>query len=182
MSEIQDAELLKLCRSKESQRHGFYLLMKQYQEQVYWLVRRMVIDHEDANDLVQNTFIKVYRNLDDFREDSRLFTWIYKIAVNETMTFLNNRKRHMLFSIDHYSKELAASLTDSRYFNGDEIQERFQKAILRLPDKQRLVFNMKYFQEMKYEDMSEVLHTSVGALKASFHLAVRKIEKYMVDN
>jgi RNA polymerase sigma-70 factor (ECF subfamily) len=142
----------------------------------------MVFDHDDANDLVQETFIKVWKNLDQFRADSKLYTWIYRIATNETLSFINKKKRKFLFPIVDYTKQLAKNLEDDNYFTGDEIQKKLHNAILTLPAKQRLVFNMKYFDELKYEEISEVLGTSVGALKASYHIAVKKIEQYVKDN
>lgn len=137
----------------------------------------MVINHEDADDLVQDTFLKVWKNLDGFRADSELFTWIYRIATNETLTFLKKKKRQFLLSFSDYEHKLQQNLTDDNFFSGDEIQLKLQKAILKLPEKQRLVFQMRYFETIKYEEMSDILGTSVGALKASYHIAVKKIEK-----
>jgi len=139
----------------------------------------MVLDHEDADDLVQDTFVKVWRNLRKFREESTLYTWIYKIATNETLSFLQKKKLKYVLRTGNLENQLATQIKDDSYFDGDEIQLKLQKAILTLPEKQRLVFNMKYFEDMKYEDMSEVLGTSVGALKASHHLAVKKIENFL---
>jgi len=142
----------------------------------------MVINHDDANDVVQDTFIKVWKNLKGFRSDSNLYTWIYRIATNEALTFLQKKKRKYLFVSIDYNSKLAKNLADDNFYNGDEIQLRLQKALLKLPDKQRLVFNMKYYDEMKYDEISNILGTSVGALKASYHLAVKKIEKFIVNN
>ena len=142
----------------------------------------MVHDHDDSNDLVQDTFVKVWKNLKNFRADSKLYTWIYKIATNEALTFLKKKKRKYLLPIIDYENILSQKLQNDNFFSGDEIQLKLQKAILTLPKKQRLVFNMKYFDEMKYDDMSEVLGTSVGALKASFHIAVKKIENYIKED
>jgi RNA polymerase sigma-70 factor (ECF subfamily) len=168
-----------MFHNPESRNYGFNLLIRQYQQQVYWLIRRMVIDHDDTDDLVQETFIKVWKNLDSFRSDAKLYTWIFRIATNEALSFLNKKKRKMMIPLIHYDRVLAEKLTDGHDFTGDEIQKKLYKAMLTLPEKQRLVFQMKYFDEMKYEEMSEVLSTSVGALKASFHFAVKKIEEFI---
>jgi RNA polymerase sigma-70 factor (ECF subfamily) len=177
-----DEELLKICRKPETANYGFNLLVRKYQEKVYWLIRRIVIRHEDADDLVQETFVKVWKNLDKFKGDSKLFTWIYRIATNEALALLKSRKRKFLLPIVDYENQLAQNLQDDSFFDGDEIQLKLQKAILKLPVKQRLVFNMKYFEEMKYKDMSTILGTSVGALKASYHIAVKKIEESVLGN
>ncbi len=140
----------------------------------------MVIDHDDADDLVQDVFIKVWKNLAGFRSDSQLYTWMYRIASNECITFLNKKKQRNNVSIEDDTYNLADTLADSSYFNGDAAQKKLQNAIITLPEKQRLVFNMKYYDDMKYEEMSQVLGTSVGALKASFHLAVKKIEAILL--
>ncbi len=137
----------------------------------------MVIDHDDADDLVQEIFIKVWKNLDKFREDARLYTWIYRIATNECLNFLNKKKKRFFLPIHDVSAELSNKLDSSSHISGDEIQLKLQKALLKLPDKQRLVFNMKYFDEMKFSEIAEITETSVGALKASYHLAVKKIEE-----
>ncbi|MBC8486522.1 MAG: sigma-70 family RNA polymerase sigma factor [Bacteroidetes bacterium] len=171
-----------MCRNPESGNYGFNLLVRKYQKQVYWHIRRMVIEHNDTDDLVQDTFIKVWKNLKNFRSDSKLYTWIYRIATNEALTFLKSKKRKFFIPIVDYENHLSQSIEDDNYFSGDEIQMKLQKAILTLPEKQRLVFNMKYFNEMKYDDMSEVLGTSVGALKASFHIAAKKIESFVKEN
>lgn len=176
---IEDSEILHLCRNEASKNHGFNILVKKYQEKLYWHVRKLVIDHDDADDVLQNTFIKVWHAMDSFREDSKLFTWIYRIATNEALGHLNKKKRHSLLSFNDVENSLSNKLESDNYFSGDEIQLKLQKAILELPEKQRIVFNMKYFDEMKYEDMAEILETSVGALKASYHHAVKKIEKYL---
>jgi RNA polymerase sigma-70 factor (ECF subfamily) len=158
------------------------MLVRKYQKQVYWTVRRIVIDHDDANDVVQNSFIKIWKSLDNFREDSKLFTWIYRIATNESITFLKQKRTKFFIPFVDIEKQLSNSLESDSYFKGDEIQLKLQKAILTLPEKQRLVFNMKYFDELKYEDMSEILGTSVGALKASYHIAVKKIEDFLINH
>jgi len=179
LEDQSDKKLLETCMNPESENYGFSLLIRKYQKQVYWHIRRMVINHDDADDLVQETFVKVWRNLKKFREESTLYTWIYKIATNETLSFLQKEKLKLMFRSKNLESHLADELTDDNYFKGDEIQLKLQKAILSLPEKQRLVFNLKYYEEMKYEDMSQVLGTSVGALKASHHIAVKKIENFL---
>lgn len=176
---MEDKALLEKIRDPDTFNYGFNLLVRAYQQRVYWHVRKMVIDHEDADDITQEIFIKVYKNSKSFREDSQLYTWIYRIATNECLSFLQKKKRRFFLPIGDVTKELSAKLSDSPHISGDEIQLKLQKAILTLPDKQRVVFNMKYFDELTYEDMSEITNTSVGALKASFHHAVKKIEEYL---
>jgi len=177
-----DKEILEMILVKESCNYGFNLLVRKYQKQIYWHVRRIVIDHDDSDDVVQNTFIKIWKNINKFREESKLFTWIYRIATNEALNFLKRKRQKLFIPLVNVEERLSNSLSDDTYFNGDEIQLKLQKAILQLPEKQRLVFNMKYYDEIKYEDMSEILNTSVGALKASYHIAVKKIEKIITEN
>lgn len=174
-----DKEILEKFAQSNTKNEAFSMLLKKYQEKLYWHIRRMVIDHDDADDLIQEVFIKVWRSLENFRSDSQLYTWLYRIATNECITFLNKKKQKNNVSLDDVDGSLADTLGSSDQFTGDQIQRKLQEAILTLPDKQRLVFNMKYFEEMKYDDMSEVLGTSVGALKASYHLAVKKIEAFI---
>ncbi len=176
---MSDAELLEKVANPETRNFGFNLLVRKYQQKVYWLVRKMVIDHDDADDITQETFIKVWQALPNFRGDSQVYTWIYRIATNECLSFLSKKKRRFFLPIGDLENELSAKLDENPELTGDEIQAKLQKAILTLPDKQRLVFNLKYFDEMKYEDMAEVTGTSVGALKASYHLAVKKIEVFL---
>lgn len=176
---LEDKELLLKIRNPDSRNYGFNMLVRTYQQRVYWHVRKMVIDHDDADDLTQEIFIKIHKYIDTFREDSQLFTWIYRIATNECLSFLNKKKRKFFLPIEDVTQQLIAKVDNDPDLNGDEIQKRLQKAILQLPDKQRLVFNMKYFDDMPYEQMAEVTKTSVGALKASFHHAVKKIEEYL---
>ena len=171
--------ILEKIRNEETRNYGFNLLVREYQERVYWHVRKMVIDHDDADDLVQEIFVKVWKNLPSFREDSKLFTWIYRIATNECLTFLKKKKRKYLIPISDVSKELNEKLDEDVQVSGDEVQHKLQKALLKLPDKQRMVFNMKYYDEMKFSDISEITGTSVGALKASYHHAVKKIEEFI---
>ena len=182
MSDYTDSELLEKFRNEETRHYGFNLLVRKYQQRVYWHIRRIVIDHDDSDDVVQNTFIKVWKNLDSFREDSQFYTWLYRIATNESLSFLKQKRTKFFIPIGDVEHELSNHLGHDSLFSADKIQMKLQKAILTLPEKQRVVFNMKYFEEMKYEEISEVLGTSVGALKASFHHAVKKIEKFVTEN
>ncbi len=182
MSEYTDKELLELYRNGANPNYAFNLLVKKYQESVYWHIRRMVLNHEDANDIVQDVFVKAWKGLNSFREDSKFYTWLYRIATNESITFLNKKKRKHWLSLNSVEHKLEENLEDDNFFSGEEIQRKLQKAILKLPGKQRAVFNMKYFDEMKYDDISSVMGTSVGALKASYHHAVKKIESYLKED
>ena len=178
---MEDKELLAKIRNPETRSYGFNLLVREYQKRVYWHVRKMVIDHDDADDVTQEVFIKIHRHIDRFREDAQLFTWIYRIATNECLSFLQRKKRRFFLPIGDVEGELTAKLDHSAALSGDEIQLKLQKALLRLPDKQRMVFNMKYFDDMPYEQISEITDTSVGALKASYHHAVKKIEDFLSE-
>jgi RNA polymerase sigma factor (sigma-70 family) len=182
VTDYSDKELIGLFRKTESRDLAFNLIVRKYQEKLYWHIRKLLIDHSDTDDTLQNTFIKVWTGLDNFREDSSLYTWLYRIATNEALSFLNNKKRRFLLPLVDVEKHLSNSLKNDEYFNGDELQLKLQKALLTLPEKQRVVFNLKYFDEMKYEEMAEILETSVGALKASYHHAVKKIEKYILEH
>lgn len=177
---MEDRDLLDKIRNPETRNYGFNLLVRKYQQRMYWVIRKMVIDHDDADDITQDVFVKVHRSIHHFREDAQLFTWIYRIATNECLSFLQKKKRRFFLPLEDVSRELSQQLDSSSHVVGDEIQKKLQKALLQLPDKQRLVFNMKYFEEMPYEIMSEVTGTSVGALKASYHHAVKKIEEYLL--
>ena len=176
---LEDQHILEKFKHPDSRRYAFNLLVRKYQERVYYLVRKMVIDHEDADDLVQETFIRVWNNLDKFQGDAQLFTWIYRIATNECLRFLKKKRRRFFVPIGDIAHELAQKVETSPWIDGDEIQKKLQKALLGLPDKQRLVFNLRYFEAMKYEAIADVTGTSVGALKASYHLAVKKVEAYL---
>jgi RNA polymerase sigma factor (sigma-70 family) len=173
----RDNELLSLFRSEENRNYAFNQIILDYQERLYWHIRRIVIIHEDADDVLQNTFLRAWTGLDGFREASQLYTWLYRIATNEALSFLKKKKNRFFISTTEIENSLLSSLKEDDYFDGDEIQIKLQKAILSLPDKQRIVFNMKYYNEMKYKEMADILGTSVGALKASYHHAVKKIEK-----
>lgn len=164
---------------KENLRAGaFSAIVEEHSESIYWHIRRMVLEHEDANDIVQNTFIKAWMNIDSFQGKSKISTWLYRIAINETLTFLN-RNKGTLVSLDSPEGAIADQLESDTYFSGSKADAMLQEAITRLPEKQRLVFNLKYYDEMKYEEMSQLLDTSVGALKASYYIAVKKIEEYL---
>lgn len=179
MNPYSEPEVLALLQSERTQRKGFEMIVSQYSEQLYWQIRRMVLSHDDANDLLQNTFIKAWLNIDHFRAEAKLSTWLYRIAVNECITFLNKQRTINTVPIDTPEAAMIDKLEGDAYFSGDEAQLILQKALLTLPEKQRMVFNLKYFQEMKYEEMSDIFGTSVGALKASYHHAVKKIELYL---
>jgi RNA polymerase sigma-70 factor (ECF subfamily) len=161
---------------------GFRLLVETYTQKLYWHIRRLVILHEDADDALQNTFINAWKSIGNFRSESSVYTWLYTIATNEALALIKKRKRNATVSIDDLSSYFATSREGSTWFDGDEAQMKLQNAILKLPEKQRIVFNLKYFDEMTYEDMSKVLKTSEGALKASYHHAVKKIEKIIIND
>ncbi len=180
--EKNDRNLITSLKHEKTRDHAFSQLVNQYQERLYWHIRKILLNHDDTDDVLQNTFIKVWKNIENFREESLLFTWLYRIATNEAITFLNSKKRRNLMPLNDVSDYLMENLESDPYFNGDELQLKLQKAILQLPEKQRIVFNMKYFDEIKYEEMSKILDTSVGALKASFHHAAKKVEEYIKNN
>lgn len=179
---MEDHELLIKIRNPETRSYGFNLLVRAYQQRVYWLVRKMLIDHDDADDVTQEVFIKVHKAIDKFREDAQLYTWIYRIATNECLSFLNKKKRRFFLPLEDVNKELSNKIDASPNLDGDEIQRKLQKALLTLPDKQRLVFNMKYFDDMTYEEIAVITETSVGALKASYHHATKKIENFLTTD
>ncbi|MEL7020118.1 MAG: sigma-70 family RNA polymerase sigma factor [Bacteroidota bacterium] len=177
-----DEEILNLIRRADTQQRGFRLLIQTYQERLYWHIRRMVTQHEDANDVVQNCLIKVYRSIDKFKGDSKLYTWLYRIATNEAITFLNKKKRVSVASIDdEQAATPAQQLQADVYFDGNEAQRQLQLAIQQLPKKQRAVFNLRYFDEMTYADIAAITGTSVGGLKASYHHAVKKVEAFILN-
>lgn len=175
---LSDTELVEMLREPRTRREGFAVLVKQYSEKLYWKVRRIVLSHEDANDVLQNVFIKVWNNLQNFQGKSSLSTWLYRIAINESLDFLRKQKQTDMVSSDE-DLSVSSRLMSDEYFDGDEVQARLQEAVARLPEVQRMVFNLKYFEEMKYSEMSQILNTSEGALKASYHLAVKKITEYL---
>jgi len=178
MNEYSDDELLERFRDESSRYEAFSAMVARYRERLYWHIRKMVIVHEDADDVLQNTFVNAWKGLVTFRGEAKLYTWLYRIATNEAITFLNQKRSRQMMPLEDAEYMLSQSLHHDAYFSGDELQLQLQKAILTLPDKQRLVFNMKYFDEMPYENMSEILGTSVGALKASYHHAVKKIKDW----
>ena len=178
----EEKDFIKELIDPSTQNTAFQKLLREYQKPLYQIIRNIVIDHDDAHDVLQNTFIKVFQNLKNFKGDCKLFSWMYRIATNEAITFINNKaKRSKLTSTELQSK-LVDNLQSDVYFEGDEIQLKLQKALVLLPEKQQLVFKMKYFEELKYEEISEILGTSVGALKASYFHAVKKIEEYLNSN
>lgn len=175
--DINDEERLQqLLRDSSQRREAFEQVVKLFSSQLYWQIRRMVISHDDANDLLQNTFMKAWSNLNLFRGDSKISTWLYRIAMNECLSFL--QRQHTTTTLDDPDASIINELQSDRYFDGDETELLLQQALNTLPEKQRLVFNLKYYQEMKYEEMSQILDTSVGALKASYHFAIQKITAF----
>lgn len=182
MTGKSDKELLSLYRDKESRNYAFDQIILKYQKRLYWHIRKIVISHEDANDVIQDTFIKIWKGLDNFHEASQLYTWLYRIATNEALSFIKRKKKKFFLPIVEIESQLKNSLESDPWFSGSDIQRKLQQAILSLPEKQRIVFNMKYFDEMKYAEMADILETSVGALKASYHHAVKKIEKYLSED
>ncbi|SHM91306.1 RNA polymerase sigma-70 factor, ECF subfamily [Cyclobacterium lianum] len=179
MVPLIDVKLLEMISDPLTRDRGFRLLVETYQKRVYGMVRKMVIVHDDANDVVQNTFIKAFKNIHKFNHKSTLFTWIYRIAVNESLNFLEKKKRRNFFSMEDHHELMQAHIEESPLVDGNEIQKQLQKAILTLPEKQRLVFNLRYFEDLSYEDISAMTDTSVGSLKASYHHAVKKIEEIL---
>lgn len=182
MIEQDDKELLQLFAQETSREKAFTSIIKKYQEKLYWHIRRMVVQHEDANDVLQNMFIKVWKNLDNFRKDSQLYTWLYRIATNESLTFLEQQKKRSAISLSDEDSQMGNKLKADKFFDGNKLEWKLQLAIQRLPEKQKAVFNLRYFDEMPYEEMSRVLGTSEGALKASYHHAVKKIEDYILNH
>jgi RNA polymerase sigma-70 factor (ECF subfamily) len=181
---FNETEILKDLRNEDPllQRKAFEQIVNFFSEKLYWQIRKMVLSHDDANDLLQNTFIKAWMSIDLFRGESKLSTWLYKIAVNESITFLNKQRQQNSLSLDDNDVFVAAKLESDPYFDGDAAQLKLQKAILTLPEKQRAVFNLRYFEEIPYEEMSGIMGTSVGALKASYHHATKKIEDFLKRN
>jgi RNA polymerase sigma-70 factor (ECF subfamily) len=172
----KDKNLISDLKKEDKKEKAFQLLVNAYQQRLYWHIRKIVVSHDDTDDLLQNVFIKVWNNVSSFREDSSLFTWLFRIATNESLSFLQQKKRRNVTSIDSVPDYLVERFENDGHFEGEDLQKKLQLAVLKLPDKQRLVFNMKYYDEMKYEEMAAILNTSVGALKASYHHAVKKIE------
>mgnify|MGYP000144094277 FL=1 len=176
---MEEKEFISQLLNPKTQNNAFQKLLSDYKRPLYYQIRNIVLDHDDANDVLQNTFIKVFQNLNNFKGESKLYSWIYRIATNEAITFINKKAKLGGASSGELKSRIVENLEADTHFDGNEIQIKLQKAILTLPEKQQLVFKMRYFEEIKYEDMSTILGTSVGALKASYHLAVKKIENYM---
>ena len=176
-----EQKILEQLKDRTLRNSAFSIVVKKYSPKIYWHIRNMVLSHDDANDLVQETFIKAWNSLDTFRGEAHISTWLYRIAINETLAFLK-KKQIETIPIDSDEYDIAGTIESDAYFCGDSTDILFRKAINTLPEKQRLVFNMKYFEEMKYEEMSDILGTSIGALKASYHIAVKKIEKFIEEN
>lgn len=181
MTPLSDLEILEQFQSGNKE-YAFTQMMKKYQEKIYWHIRRMVVSHEDANDVIQNTFIKVWNHIDSFRADAKLYTWLYRIATNESLNFLEQRKKNAVVDYDDIKHDLSETIVAEKEFDGNKLEWKLQLAIQQLPDKQRTVFNMRYYDEMSYEEISEILETSVGALKANYHHAAKKIEEYLLSN
>lgn len=176
-----DQWILAAFKNEKTRETAFTQLVRKYQERLYWHVRRMVVDHEDTNDVLQNTFIKVWKNLEDFREEANLYTWLYRIATNETLTWIEQQKKRTSISLSDTESTLANKLEAQKGFDINKLEWRLQQAIQSLPEKQRIVFNLRYYDEMPYEEMATVLETSVGALKASYHHAVKKVEAFLIN-
>ena len=179
--QLDDKELLFQFKIEATKEAAFTRIIKKYQEKLYWHIRRMVVEHEDANDILQNMFIKVWKNLENFREDSQLYTWLYRIATNECLTFLQQQKKRSSVSMDDEDSTISNKIKADEHFDANKLEWKLQLAIQKLPEKQRTVFNLRYYDEMPYEEMSRVLETSEGALKASYHHAVKKIEDYILN-
>ena len=179
LTDSSDAELLIQFRNPETREKAYTTIIKKYQERLYWHIRRMVVDHDDANDVLQNVFIRVWNGLGNFREDAQLYTWLYRIATNESLTFLEGQKKRSAVSLSDVESGLSNKIKADQNFDANKLEWKLQLAIQQLPEKQKLVFNLRYYDEMPYEEMSRVLETSEGALKASYHLAAKKIEEYI---
>ena len=180
--QMSDHMLVASFKNEKLKDASFTQLVRKYQERLYWHIRRMVIVHEDTNDILQNVFIKVWRNLGEFREESNLYTWLYRIATNETLTWMEQQKRHSSVSLSGDENIFAEKISAQKDFDPGKIEWKLQKAIQSLPERQRLVFNLRYYDEMPYDDMAELLGTSAGALKASYHHAVKKVEASLLDH
>jgi RNA polymerase sigma-70 factor (ECF subfamily) len=180
--QLDDKVLLEQFRDPATKEAGYTRIIKKYQEKLYWHVRRMVVEHEDANDVLQNMFIKVWKGLENFREDSQLYTWLYRIATNESLSFIEQQKKRASVSLSDVESGLSNKIKADKHFDANKLEWKLQVAIQQLPEKQRIVFNLRYYDEMPYEKMSRVLETSEGALKASYHHAVKKIEDFILNH
>lgn len=176
---LEDKELIEAFKDEAQREKAYTQIIKKYQEKLYWHIRRLVVHHEDTNDVLQNVFIKVWTYLDNFREESNLYTWLYRIATNETLTFLEKEKKRKSISLSEHENGLANKLYAEKGFDAQKLEWKLQQAIQSLPEKQRIVFTLRYYDEMPYEEMSQVLDTSTGALKASYHHAVKKVEEFL---
>ncbi|MCG9793039.1 RNA polymerase sigma factor [Flavobacterium algicola] len=179
---LEEKEFIERLLNPKTQNEAFQKLLSEYQKPLYNHIRNIVLNHDDTDDVLQNTFVKVFQHLKNFKGDSKLFSWMYRIATNEALTFLNQKAKKSGISSEALQNKAIDNLKSDSYFDGDEIQIKLQQAIVTLPEKQQLVFKMKYFEELKYEEISEILGTSVGALKASYHHAVKKIEAFVTTN
>ena len=179
---LNDIELLAQFKNEATKERAFTAILKKYQEKLYWHIRRMVVEHEDANDVLQNMFVKAWKGLENFREDSQLYTWLYRIATNESLSFLEQQKRRGTISMSDEDTGMSNKVKADDNFDGNKAEWKLQMAVQKLPDKQKVVFNLRYYEEMPYNEMSKVLDTSEGALKASYHHAVKKIEEYILNN
>jgi len=182
LTTLSDSELLVEFRNPVTKEKAFTSIIKKYQEKLYWHLRRMVVDHDDANDVLQNVMIRVWNGLENFREDSQLYTWLYRVATNECLTFLEQQKKRAAVSLSDVESGLENKIKADQNFDGNKLEWKLQLGIQQLPEKQRIVFQLRYYDEMPYEEMSRVLETSEGALKASYHHAVKKIEEYIKDH
>jgi len=176
MPQYTDQEIIDLCRSSQTRERGFRVLLSQYKERIYWHIRRILYDHEDANDVTQDVFVKVWKSLDSFRGDSKLFSWIYRIATNESINYLRKMQKKKNVPFDQVSQYLESKVQHES-LSGDDIERKLHNALVKLPEKQRLVFNMKYFENLKYREIAQILDITEGSLKASYHYAVKKIEE-----
>ena len=179
---LNDIELLAQFKNEATKERAFTAILKKYQEKLYWHIRRMVVEHEDANDVLQNMFVKAWKGLENFREDSQLYTWLYRIATNESLSFLEQQKRRSTISMSDEDTGMSNKLKADDNFDGNKAEWKLQMAVQKLPEKQKAVFNLRYYEEMPYNEMSKVLDTSEGALKASYHHAVKKIEEYILNS
>lgn len=182
MIALNEQQLVSQLQDVETRTRAFEQMVRQYQRMLYFHIRRIVIEHDDADDVLQNSFLKAWRYIEKFRGDSSIKTWLYRIATNEALTFLQQKKKRAYQDVEDIQNDLRHSLSSGKYIDGDEIQLKLQHAILTLPERQRLVFNMRYFEELKYDEISEILEVSVGGLKASYHHAVKKVEQYLSQN
>ena len=182
LTAVNDTELLLQFRDPATKEKGYTAIIKKYQEKLYWHIRRMVVSHDDTDDVLQNVFIRVWKGLENFREDSQLYTWLYRIATNECLTFLEQQKKRSAVSLNDIEAGLSEKIKADENFDANKLEWKLQLAIQQLPEKQRVVFQLRYYEEMPYEEMSRVLETSEGALKASYHHAVKKIEEYIKNH